>query len=64
MKKKFEFKAEYTKKGMHFSKDIQGMTVIEKLGIVKYLELELEIEAIQNIQEKQESKNGNKKQKS
>jgi len=62
MKKKFEFKAEYTKKGMHFSKDIQGMTVIEKLGIVKYLELELEIEAIQNIQEKQESKD--KKQKS
>ena len=62
MKKKFEFKAEYTKKGMHFSKNIQGMTVIEKLGIVKYLELELEIEAIQNIQEKQESKD--KKQKS
>jgi len=62
MKKVFEFKAEYTKKGMHFSKDIQGMTVIEKLGIVKYLELELEIEAIQNIQEKQESKD--KKQKS
>jgi len=56
MKKKFEFKAEYTKKGMHFSKDIQGMTVIEKLGIVKYLEMELELEAVQNIQEKQESK--------
>jgi len=54
--KKFEFKAEYTKKGITFTKDIQGITVIEKLGIVKYLEIEIEIEAIRDIRMQEEKK--------
>lgn len=64
MAKKFEFKAEWTKKGMTFTKDIQGLTVIEKLGIVKYLELELEIEAIRDITKREELRDETKKKKS
>ena len=60
MKKLFEIKVEWTKKGMLLSKNIEGITNIEKLGIVKYFEMELELEVIQDMREK-ESKNGNKK---
>jgi len=60
MKKVFEIKVEWTKKGMLLSKNIKGITNIEKLGIVKYLEMELELEIIQDMREK-ESKDEIKK---
>jgi len=57
MKKLFEIKVEWTKKGMLFWKHIEGVTNVEKLGIAKYLEMDFEIEAYQSIKNQEEKKN-------
>jgi len=56
MKKLFEIKVEWTKKGMLFSKRIEGVTNVEKLGIAKYLKMDFELEAYQSIKNQEEKK--------
>jgi len=56
MKKLFEIKVEWTKKGMVFRKRIKGVTNVEKLGIAKYLEMDFEIESYQSIKDQEEKK--------
>jgi len=56
MKKLFEIKVEWTKKGMVFRKRIEGVTNVEKLGIAKYLEMDFELEAYQSIKDQEEKR--------
>lgn len=56
MKKLFEIKVEWTKKGMVFRKHIEGVTNVEKLGIAKYLEMDFEVESYQSIKDQEEKK--------
>jgi len=64
MKKLFEIKVEWTKKGMVFRKRIKGVTNVEKLGIVKYLEMDFEMESYQSIKDQEEKKDELKNNKS
>jgi len=64
MKKLFEIKVEWTKKGMVLRKRIEGVTNVEKLGIAKYLEMDFEVESYQSIKDQEEKKDELKNNKS